>query len=80
MGVRYFVPHQIILLLSLEDFDKYVNYLFKFLPYSLKLIRKLEVLKELSELPITHAHKESKTLKTMATTPHFLSSKKPKAQ
>ena len=75
VGVRYFVPPQILLLLSLEDFAKYVNYLLKFLPYSLKLIRKLEVLKDLGELPITNAHRESKTLKTMGTTPHFLSPK-----
>ena len=80
VGVRYFVPPQILLPLSPEDFAKYVNYLLKFLPYSLKMNRKLEVLKDLGELPITHAHRESKTSKNMRTTLHFRSSKEPKAR
>ena len=42
--------------------------------------RKLEVLKDLGGLPITHAHRESKTSKTIRTTLHFRSSKEPKAR
>ena len=35
--------------------------LFKFLPYSLKLSRKLEILKKFGWLSMTHVHKESET-------------------
>ena len=59
LGVRYFVPPFILLLLSQEEFAKYVDYLFKFLPYSLKSTRKPEVFRELGYS--LRAHRESKT-------------------
>ena len=59
LGVRCFVPPLILLSRSQEEFAKYVDYLFNFLSFSLKLIRKPEVFKELGYS--LRAHRESKT-------------------
>ena len=56
----------------------FLNYLFKFLPYSLRLIGKLEVLKELGYL--WHMHTRNQKIEKLWETPlHFQSSKRPKA-
>ena len=59
LGVKYFVPPLILLSRSQEEFAKYADYLFNFLSFSLKLIRKPEVFKELGYS--LHAHRQSKT-------------------
>ena len=78
LGVRCFV-----LLRYFYNFIRFfpnifLNYLFKFLPYSLRLIGKLEVLKELGYL--WHVHTRNQKIEKLWETPlHFQSSKRPKA-
>ena len=72
LGVKYFVPPLILLSRSQEEFAKYVDYLFNFLPFSLKRFSKSSV------IPCMHTGNQ-KLEKIWETPLRFRSSKRPKA-
>ena len=77
LGVKYFVPTLILLSRSQEEFAKYVDYLFNFLPFSLKLIINRRFSKSLV-IPCMHTGNQ-KLEKIWETPLRFRSSKKPNA-